>query len=114
MNDNIRTADSGTNLQIVEGMTVYDAGGDKVGTLDAYNAEGGFLDIRKGWLFPKDIYVPVRAVARTDAEGIYLSVNKDDLKRAEYETTPAEAEATGGTSSDSSFSRAMPPRMDDQ
>jgi hypothetical protein len=39
MNENIRTADSGTNLHIVEGMTVYDAGGDKVGTLDAYNAE---------------------------------------------------------------------------
>jgi hypothetical protein len=103
MNDNIQTADSGTNLQIVEGMTVFDAAGDKVGKLDIYNPEGGFLDIRKGWIFPKDIYVPVRAVARTDADGIYLGLYKEDLEHAEYAPPPAQADAEGDASGGVSF-----------
>ena len=98
MNENMQTADSGTNLHIVEGMTVFDAAGEKVGKLDTYNPEGGFLDVRKGWLFPKDIYVPVRAVARSDADGIYLGLYKEDLERAEYAPTPEQADATGDTS----------------
>jgi hypothetical protein len=98
MNDSIQTADGGTNLQIVEGMTVFDAAGDKVGKLDTFNPEGGFLDIRKGWLFPKDIYVPLRAVARTDADGIYLGLYKEDLERAEYAPAPAQTDADGGAS----------------
>jgi hypothetical protein len=93
VNDNLQTADSGTNLQIVEGMTVFDAAGDKVGKLDMFNPESGFLDIRKGWLFPKDIYVSVRAVARTDADGIYLGLYKEDLERANYAPSPAQADA---------------------
>ncbi len=97
VNENMQTADSGTNLHIVEGMTVFDAAGEKVGKLDTYDREGGFLDVRKGWLFPKDFYVPVRDVARTDADGIYLGLYKEDLERAEYAPTPAQADATGDT-----------------
>lgn len=64
--------------QLVEGMTVYDAAGEQIGTLGD-NAGPGYLDVRKGWLFPKDFYVPVGAVQRSGGDGVYLSISKDEL-----------------------------------
>ena len=39
----------------VEGATVYDTTGAKVGTLRAYNPQGGYFLVAKGWLFSKDL-----------------------------------------------------------
>ncbi len=78
------------NQQFVEGMTVYDAAGEKVGTLGAPDAGAGYLVVRKGWLFPKDVYVPVSAIQRSDAAGITLSITKDELQTdAQYEQPAA-------------------------
>ncbi len=74
--------------RIAEGTTVFDAGGEKIGTVSEHNMPGGYLDVRKGWLFPKDIYVPVTAIRRTDTTGIYLRVGTDELGGQEWETPP--------------------------
>ena len=74
--------------RIAEGTTVFDAAGEKVGTVSEHNMPAGYLAVRKGWLFPKDIYVPLTAIARTDTAGIYLRVGQDELSGQEWETPP--------------------------
>ncbi len=41
---------------VVRGTTVYDAEGKKLGTVD--EAHAGYLKLRKGLIFKKDMYVP--------------------------------------------------------
>jgi hypothetical protein len=48
---------------------VYDTTGAKVGRLRAYNPQDGYLLVERGWLFPKDLYIPLAAVQGTDAAG---------------------------------------------
>ncbi len=73
---------------IVEGMTVYDAAGEKVGTVREYNMQAGYVDVEKGWLFHKDFYLPLNAVTRSDQDGVYLNVYKDDLSGDMYNQPP--------------------------
>jgi uncharacterized protein (TIGR02271 family) len=73
----------------VAGATVYATAGAKVGTLRAYNPQGGYLLVEKGWLFPKDLYIPLAAVQGTDATGaVHLGLRKDDLQDDRYATPP--------------------------
>ncbi len=83
--------------QISEGMTVYDAAGQKIGKVREYNAQGGYLDVEKGFLFHKDFYVPSNAVARSDADGVYLQLSQDDLSGGTYDQPPTAGMAAGGT-----------------
>lgn len=76
---------------IAEGTTVYDAGGDKVGSVSEHNMQGAYLVVHKGWLFPKDVYVPLNAIGRADTDGVYLNMYKDDLKNQNWENPPANA-----------------------
>lgn len=98
------TPDMQNNLagrMIAEGTTVYDAGGDKVGTVSEHNTQGGYLVLHKGWLFPKDVYVPLNAIGRADADGVYLNMYKDDLKNQNWDMPPATAGGmTTGTYAD--------------
>ena len=75
--------------QFVAGATVYDTAGAKVGTLRAYIPQGGYLLVAKGWLFPKDLYIPLAAVKGTDATGaVHLGLRKDDLRDDRYAVPP--------------------------
>lgn len=82
---------------ILEGTTVYDAGGEKVGTVSDHNVQGGYVVVHKGWLFPKDVYVPLNAIGRTDADGVYLNMYKDDLKNQNWDTPPVGATMASDT-----------------
>jgi len=82
--------------QFVDGATVYDIDGEKVGTLRAYDPQGGYLTVEKGFLFHKDFYVPMTRVQGVDADGdVHLSLRKDDLSDIQYDAIPA-APLAGG------------------
>lgn len=66
----VRAAGYARGRSVDTGMAVYDASGDKVGAVRAANPRRDYLVVRHGWLFPCDIYVPLHAIAHTDAEGI--------------------------------------------
>ena len=74
--------------QFVEGTPVFDAGGEKVGTVSEHNVQGGYLVVHKGWLFPKDVYVPLNIIQSNNADGVYLSMYKDDLKNQNWDNPP--------------------------
>lgn len=82
---------------IPEGTTVYDAGGDKVGTVSEHNTQGGYLVVHKGRLVPKDVYVPLNAIGGADADGVYLHMYKDDLKNQNWDNPPAGAATLTGS-----------------
>lgn len=86
--------------QIADGMTVYDSAGEKVGTIRQYDPQNGYIEVEKGWLFHKDFYVPLNAVARTDADGVYLNLYKDDLSDGRYDQPPTGYATTGATTGD--------------
>jgi len=65
---------------LTAGVTVYDAAGATVGTLDRYDPRGGYLVARRGVLFPRDIYIPLHAFRETDAQGnVRLYLRLGDL-----------------------------------
>lgn len=97
MLDNTNAAESGNmaGQQFVEGTPVLDAAGEKVGTVSEHNVQGGYLVVHKGWLFPRDVYVPLSAVGRSDAQGISLNMYKDELKNQNWENPPENAGMAG-------------------
>ena len=83
-----QTSTNPANWQIADGMTVYGMDGSKLGSVRNYDSPSGYLDVHKGWLFTKDFYVPVSTVTAVDEDGITLSLTKDDLQDARYNTPP--------------------------
>jgi len=80
-------------VPIAPGTDVFDANGDKVGTVRQYNPQTSYLVLEKRTLFKKDLYVPVSAIDRTTTDGIRLSLFKDDLKADRF-TAPPTADAS--------------------
>lgn len=111
MLDNTNTTDAGmmSGQQYVEGTTVFDAAGEKVGTVSEHNIQGGYLVVHKGWLFPRDLYVPLSAVGRSDDDGIYLNMYKDELKNQDWDEPPASAGMNAGTTTPSGTAAVEPP-----
>jgi hypothetical protein len=62
------------------GMSVYDADGEKLGTVSDRQDKDDFLLVHKGWLFGHDASIPRAVIERTDSDGVHLRVRKDELK----------------------------------
>ncbi|MDQ2830160.1 MAG: YsnF/AvaK domain-containing protein [Chloroflexota bacterium] len=93
-----------TGQQFYEGATVTDMAGEKIGTIQAYDPQGGYITVQKGFLFHKDLYIPVSAVQNTDADGnVQLSLYKDDLQGDRYDNPPTGG--TGGMVNDDSYAQ---------
>jgi len=62
------------------GASVYDADGEKLGTISDRQDKEDFLVVHKGRLFGHDAYIPRAAIDHCDVNGVHLRVRKDDLK----------------------------------
>lgn len=100
-NDPIAHGDVNNRQRFVEGTPVYDAAGDKIGSLQQYDAQGGYLLVQKGLIFHRDVYIPTNAVTRTDSDGIFINAYKDDLKDDRYAYPPTDAMSGAATTTDS-------------
>src|SRR5919206_4264746 len=77
--------------QVRDGMDVFDADNQKVGTV-AETAEG-YLRVPTGFLgMGKEHYIPLSAIRSVDGEAIHLSVARDRLDELEYAQAPMEAD----------------------
>lgn len=83
---------TGNSQRIADGTTVYDVNGDKIGTVSGYTASGSYFKLEKGLLFPRDYYVPMSAVSRIDPDGVYLNIQKDDIKNRGWDNPPLTGE----------------------
>jgi hypothetical protein len=66
--------------QIAYGMAVYDANGEKIGSVEQIDLTNGWLMTEKGVLFLRDRYIPFSAIDRVGPSGIYLTVTKEYVK----------------------------------
>jgi uncharacterized protein (TIGR02271 family) len=88
--------------QFARGTSVYDVHGDKVGTVSAWDQQSNSMIIHKGLFFPKDIAVPMGAIARSNADGVYLNVTKHDVSSGNFGAAPTRGTqaAPTGTAAD--------------
>ena len=69
------------------GTPVYDVNGRRVGTLSV-GATGDYLVILPDGADAAPLYVPLSAVGRSDATGIYLDLTSTDLADAAWRKPP--------------------------
>src|SRR5690348_5779211 len=62
------------------GASVYDADGEKLGSVSDKQDKDDFLVVHKGRLFGHDAYIPRAAIDHSDVNGVHLRVRKDDIK----------------------------------
>ena len=65
--------------RIHPGTAVLDAADEKVGTIQAYDRDSGYMRIEKEGLTEKEIFLPVTSVSFLDDEGIHLSVARETI-----------------------------------
>lgn len=86
------TPDQNANMyggdQIVPGTPVYDIDGSKVGDVNSYDAQGGYLNVKKGLIFTRDVYIPLSAIGQTTTDGIYLNLPKSELSNQSWDNPP--------------------------
>jgi hypothetical protein len=74
--------------QITNDTIVYTSDGAKVGYVRNYDPRVSYLDVQKGWLFPRDIYVPLVAVEAVTGEGVILRLTQSDLEDDRFDERP--------------------------
>ncbi len=64
---------------ISAGTPVYDVSGQRVGTVVAAHPQERYLEMRRGLVLHRIVYVPFWAIARTGPHAIYLTLTDEDL-----------------------------------
>jgi len=85
---NNQNFDPTSTWRITDGMTVFAADGHKVGTVQNYAPNVGYIDARKGWLFTKDFYVPLSAIDTVSEDAVTLNLTLDALADDRYNRPP--------------------------
>jgi len=65
--------------RIHPGTAVLDADDEKIGRIEAYDRDSGYMRIEKKGPIDKEIFLPVTSVSFLDDEGIHLSVTKKTI-----------------------------------
>lgn len=61
------------------GLPVFDCHGEQLGVVSAVGVLERDLMMRVGRLLHRDVAVPISAIARSDAHGVYLNRTKQDI-----------------------------------
>jgi hypothetical protein len=67
------------DLNLADGMPVYDMNGDKVGDVKMYSTTAGYLMVGHGVFNQQDLYIPFRLIRSIDPHDLFLSETKDTL-----------------------------------
>jgi sporulation protein YlmC with PRC-barrel domain len=67
------------DLNLADGMPVYDMNGDTVGDVKMYSTAAGYLMVGHGAFDQKDLYVPFRLIRSIDPHDLFLSEPKETL-----------------------------------
>jgi uncharacterized protein YrrD len=82
------TSENAAHWNITDGTTVYATDGEKLGTVRNYNPRAGHIDVRKGWLFTKDFFVPMSDIDTATEDNITLKLTKDELNDDRFNAPP--------------------------
>ncbi len=86
----------GNNMgDVMQGAEVFDANGEKVGKVVEVGRNS--FKVEKGFIFHKDMHLPMSAVAQADGRNVRLRMTKDQVMTMGAEQLPAEDHAWYGT-----------------
>jgi len=68
------------------GTTVYGSDGQKIG--DVAELQSDYIVIEKGFIFTKDLFIPMTSIASQDADGLRLTITKDEVEHHDWSTPP--------------------------
>lgn len=74
------------SAQCSPGVAVYDADGEKLGTVSDWQDIHNFLIVHQGRLFGHDTYIPHAAIQYSDMNGVHLRLRHDDLSSMQQPT----------------------------
>jgi peroxiredoxin len=100
MVNNQNTSAQPGSHQLVESMAVFDADGERVGTLKSAHTHSGYLLVHRGRLVGHDGSLPQDLIARIDASGVHLSFRKDLLETYVRTSPPPTAPQAGASGMD--------------
>jgi hypothetical protein len=66
-------------LDFPEGLPIYDCNEKKLGTVSAFGVQSSYLVMRTGRFFHHDVSIPVSAIQRSDAQGVYLNRTRQEV-----------------------------------
>ena len=75
------------DLNLADGMPVYDSNGDKVGDVKMYSTTAGYLMVGHGVFNQQDLYIPFQLIRSIDPHDLFLSETKENLS-ANYTQPP--------------------------
>ena len=73
---------------IQHGWNVYGSDEEKIG--DVSEVGSNYIVVSKGWLFTRDIYIPMAAVVSVQEDSVFLNVTKDQVESMGWDQPPAE------------------------
>lgn len=98
---------AGTGLgALPDGTPVYGVNGDKLGTVSEHGVQDNYLVIHHG-LLRDDVYLPLNTIQRSDPNGVYTTLTKDDLSSLSMNQPPSQ-DRMAGTSGDLMSDTAVP------
>lgn len=71
---------------IEQGANVLSDDNEKLG--EVVDILQGYLVVEQGFFDPKDIYVPISAIARHDDAGLYLAYTLDEFEKIDWSQYP--------------------------
>jgi hypothetical protein len=80
--------DAESAVSITRGATVFDAAGEKIGTVREVRLQERCVVVRRRRLLPEDIDVPLRVIARIGADGVYLDLYKEEVLNRDWGAPP--------------------------
>ncbi len=70
------------------GAQVFDVTGNRVGTVIAQHIEDAYVVIRRGIFFPREIYVPLDAIATGNAQEVRLRFSRETMLYLDWTSPP--------------------------
>jgi len=77
--DTQQTLVENIDLNLADGMPVYDSNGDKVGDVKMYSTTAGYLMVGHGAFNQQDLYIPFRLIRSIDPHDLFLAEPNDTL-----------------------------------
>lgn len=73
---------------IQSGWDVYGSDGEKIG--DVSDIGANYVLVTKGFLFTKDIYIPMSAISGIEQDRVYVNASKDQIDNMGWDQAPME------------------------
>jgi hypothetical protein len=61
------------------GLPIYDSHGEQLGTVGSLGVQNNYLVMHKRTIFQNDVSIPLSAIQRSDAQGVYLNRTRQEV-----------------------------------